>query len=112
MEKLFQKISITFLTKVCTILKKLKVYILILIQFRFGILENEIKLLEERGYSTREMRSKLQRSFAFPFFLLSMVLLSGVLRLGIRFKENNWTYIFIAIITSVLIFTLMIFQQH
>ena len=70
----------------------------------FWSLNNEIQLLEERGYSTREMRSKLQRSLAFPFFLLGMILLSGVFTLGIEFKENNWTYVFIAIMTSVLIY--------
>ena len=70
----------------------------------FWSIENEIKLLEERGYSTKEMEAKLQRSFAYPFFLLSMVLLSAVFTLGIDFKENNWTYVFIAIISSVLIY--------
>jgi lipopolysaccharide export system permease protein len=70
----------------------------------FWSLGSEIKLLEERGYSTREMESKLQRSLAFPFFLLSMLLLSAVFTLGIEFKENNWTYVFIAIITSVVIY--------
>ena len=67
-------------------------------------MEKEIKLLENRGYSTREMETKLQRSLAFPLFLLSMVLLSGVFTLGKQSKENNWAYVFIAIITSVLIF--------
>ena len=70
----------------------------------FWNLNNEIKLLEERGYSTKPMRSKLQQSLAFPFFLLSMILLSGVFTLGMHFKENNWTFTFIAIITSILIF--------
>ena len=70
----------------------------------FWSLENEIKLLKDRGYSTREMRAKFQRSLAFPFFLLSMVLLSGVFTLGMSFKQNNWTYVFITIITSVLIY--------
>ena len=70
----------------------------------FWEIGDEIKLLEERGYSTKEMEAKLQRSFAFPFFLLSMVLLSSVFTLGIRFKENNSTYVFIAIIASVLIY--------
>ena len=70
----------------------------------FWNLKNEIRLLEDRGYSTREMQAKFQRSLAFPFFLLSMVLLSGVFTLGMTFKENNWSYVFIAIITSVLIF--------
>lgn len=70
----------------------------------FWSIDNEIKLLEERGYSTKEMESKLQRSYAFPFFLLSMVLLSSVFTLGARFKENNWTYVFTGIIASVLIY--------
>ena len=70
----------------------------------FWNLNNEIKLLEDRGYSTKSMRSKLQQSLAFPFFLLSMILLSGVFTLGMHFKENNVTYIFIAIITSIIIF--------
>ncbi len=70
----------------------------------FWSIDNEIKLLEARGYSTKEMEAKLQRSYAFPFYLLSMVLLGGVFTLGVRFKENNWTYVFIAIIASVLIY--------
>ena len=72
----------------------------------FWNLNNEIRLLEERGYSTKGMRSKLHRALAFPFFLLSMLLLSGVFTLGIQFKENNWTYVFLSIITSALIFYL------
>ncbi len=70
----------------------------------FWDIDNEIKLLEERGYSTKEMETKLHRSYAFPFFLLSMILLSSIFTLGTKFKENNWTYVFIAIITSVLIY--------
>ena len=70
----------------------------------FWNLEKEIKLLEDRGYSTREMRTRLHRSWSFPFFLLSMLLLSGVFTLGMSFEENNWTYIFLAIISSVIIF--------
>ena len=70
----------------------------------FWNLSNEIKLLTDRGYSTKPMRSKLHQSLAFPFFLLSMILLSGVFTLGMHFKGNNWTYTFIAIITSIIIF--------
>ena len=50
------------------------------------------------------MEAKLQRSFAFPFFLLSMIMLSGVFTLGMPFKDSNWSYAFIAIFTSALIF--------
>ena len=70
----------------------------------FWNIENEIKLLEERGYSTKQMETKLHRSLAFPFFLLAMVLLSGVFTLGMKFKESNFTYSFIAIITCILIY--------
>ena len=61
-------------------------------------------MLEKRGYSTRDMRAKFHRALAFPFFLLSMVLLSGVFTLGTRVKESNIKYVFIAILASVLIF--------
>jgi lipopolysaccharide export system permease protein len=70
----------------------------------FWRLSEQIKLLEDRGYSTKEMEAKQQRSFAFPLFLLSMVLLSGVFTLSTNLKQDKWTNIFIAIISSVLIF--------
>ena len=70
----------------------------------FWNLEDEIKLLESRGYSSTDVRAKLQRSLAFPFFLLSMILLSGVFTLGTSANESNWKYIFLSIISSVLIF--------
>ena len=76
----------------------------------FWKLKDEIKILEDRGYSTKEMRGKLQRSFTFPFFLLSMLLLSGVFTLGMQFKETRWTYLFISISVSVLIFYFMEFS--
>jgi len=85
-------------------IKKIKSLYSNLDTISFWNLENEIKLLEDRGYSSREMRAKKQKAFAFPFFLLGMILLSGVFTLGIRFRENNWTYVFVAIISSVLIF--------
>ena len=85
-------------------IKKIKSLYSNLDTISFWNIENEIKLLENRGYSTKEMRTKLQRSFAFPFFLLSMVLLGGVFTLGLRFRENNWTYVFIAIFASVIIY--------
>ena len=70
----------------------------------FWKIGNEIKLLEQRGYSTKEMKTKLQKSLSFPFFLLAMVLLSGVFTLGMTFAENNFTYVIIAIISCVLIY--------
>ena len=70
----------------------------------FWNLENEIKLYEERGYSTKDMEIKLHRSFAFPFFLLSMLLLSSFFTLGTRFNENNWTYLLLAMIACIIIY--------
>ena len=70
----------------------------------FWDIKNEIKLLEERGYSTKQMETKLQKSLSFPFFLLAMVLLSGVFTLGTELRENNTSYIFITIIICVLVY--------
>ena len=85
-------------------IKKIKSLYSNLDTISFWSLKNEIQLLQDRGYSPREVKAKFQRSLAFPFFLLSMVLLSGVFTLGMGLKDNNWNYIFIAIITSVIIF--------
>ena len=85
-------------------IKKIKSLYSNLDTISFWDLENEINLLKQRGYSTREMQVKLHKSLAFPFFLLSMLLLSSVFTIGSRFKESNWSYVFLAIISSVLIF--------
>ena len=85
-------------------IKKLKSLYSNLDTISFWNIGNEIRLLENRGYSTNEMRAKLHRSLSFPLFLLSMVLLSGVFTLGIYGKDNTWRYIFTAIFSSVLIF--------
>ena len=51
----------------------------------FWSIANEIKLLEERGYSTREMESKLHKILCFSFFSIKLwCLLSGVFTLGIK----------------------------
>ena len=85
-------------------IKKIKSLYSNLDTISFWNIEDEIKLLEQRGYSTREMQTRWHRSFAFPFFLLSMLLLSAFFSLGTRFSENNWSYVFITIISSILIF--------
>jgi lipopolysaccharide export system permease protein len=85
-------------------IKKIKSLYSNLDTISFWNLSHEIDLLKQRGYSTREMQVKLHKSLAFPFFLLSMVLLSSVFTVGVRVKEDNWSYVFLAIISSVLIF--------
>ena len=85
-------------------IKKIKSLYSNLDTISFWELDDEIMLLKQRGYSTREMQVKLHKSLAFPFFLLSMVLLSSVFTLGARYSESNWTYVFLTIISSVVIF--------
>tara|TARA_Y100001970_G_C13703568_1_gene588390 strand:- start:239 stop:631 length:393 start_codon:yes stop_codon:yes gene_type:complete len=85
-------------------IKKIKSLYSNLDTISFWHIDDEIKLLEQRGYSTKEMEAKLHRSFSFPFFLLSMLLLSAFFTLGTRFSEKNWSYIFLTVIASVLIF--------
>ena len=70
----------------------------------FWKLKKQIKLLADRGYSTKEMRGKLQKAISFPLFLVAMVLLAAVFTLGKTYKKNNWSYIFISIFACVLIY--------
>jgi len=70
----------------------------------FWNLVDEIKILKERGYSTKEMQVKLHKALAFPLFLLSMLLLSSVFTLGNKYNDNNYSYAFLTIISSILIF--------
>tara|TARA_Y100001970_G_C14151379_1_gene812885 strand:- start:361 stop:1452 length:1092 start_codon:yes stop_codon:yes gene_type:complete len=85
-------------------IKKIKSLYANLDTISFWHIDEEIQLLEERGYSTKEMEAKLQRAWAFPFFLLSMLLLSSFFTLGTRYRENKWSYVFITIMLSVLVF--------
>ena len=85
-------------------LKKIKSLYSNLDTVSFWKIRNEIKILEERGYSTKQMETKLHRSLSFPFFLLSMVFLSGLFTLGISFRENNLKVIFMTIMTCILIY--------
>ena len=70
----------------------------------FWSLKNLIKVYELRGYSTKEVETKFQRSIAFPFFLLSMVLLAGTCMLGARFRGRYIGYILFSIITSIIVY--------
>ena len=70
----------------------------------FWNLNNLMSIYEHRGYSTKELEIKLQRSIAFPFFLLSMVLLAGTCMLGARFRGKYIGYILFSIITSIVVY--------
>ena len=65
---------------------------------------NKIKNNYERiGYSTRDIISQIHKAIAFPFFLMSMVILSGIIALNIKFKGGYIYYIILAIMLSVII---------
>ncbi len=85
-------------------LKKIKSLYKNLNTISFWNIKDEIKRLEERGYSTKQMETKLHKSLAFPFFLLGMVLLSGVFTLGMPQKESGIFYVFVTILTCVLVY--------
>ena len=87
-------------------LEKIKTLYSNLETISFWKINSEIKLLAERGYSTKQMETKLQKSLSFPLFLLAMLLLSGVFTLGLNYKENNYFIYFITIITCVLVYFL------
>ena len=85
-------------------LKKIKSLYKNLNTISFWNIKDEIKSLKEKGYSTKQMETKLHKSIAFPFFLLGMVLLSGVFTLGMPQKESGIFYVFVTILTCVLIY--------
>ena len=70
----------------------------------FWKIPDQIELLKERGYSTKEMQGKFQKTISFPFFLVSMVLLAGVFTLGTKYKGSNWNYVLISIIACIVIY--------
>jgi len=63
------------------------------------------------GYSTKEVDSEMQRSLSYPFFLMSMTLLAGVIVMNVKFRGNYLIYIFISIVLSVIIFYLNDFSK-
>jgi len=70
----------------------------------FWEIKNQIQILKDRGYSTKEMEGKFQKAISFPFFLMSMVLLAGVFTLGNTYRKSNWSYFFISILACVAIY--------
>ena len=58
---------------------------------------------ENIGYSTRDIKSEYHKSLAFPFFLMSMVLLAGIVVLNVKFKGGYLNYIVLSILLSVII---------
>ena len=70
----------------------------------FWKLKSLIKVYNERGYSIKEIESKIHKSLAFPFYLLSMVLLAAVFIFKINFRSKYSGYIILSIISCIAIY--------
>ena len=70
----------------------------------FWKIKDVIKLYKKRGYSTAEYEGLLQKSLAFPFFLLSMVFLAAVGIFSTGYKGNFFYYITFSVFSCVFVY--------
>ena len=70
----------------------------------FYRLMTESKELVARGYSSKLLKEKKHFYLSLPFFLVLMVLLSGIFTLNSNERRQNTYYVFLSIITCVVIF--------
>lgn len=69
-------------------------------------INKELKKIRERGYFGQEIIVILNKYLSLPFFLFAMTSLSTVFTLKINIKFSNFSYIFICIVTGILIYFL------
>ena len=62
------------------------------------------KELHEKGYPKHTLNEQINKFISLPFFLLLMVVLASIFTIGSNNKNQNIYYIFISIITCVLIY--------
>ena len=62
------------------------------------------EILVSRGYSRQSLKEKLHTLISLPIFLFLMVLLASIFTMGSNSKFQNIYYIFISIITCVLVY--------
>ncbi len=74
-------------------------------------LKNLKKNYETIGYSTKDIDIQFQKEISYPFFLMSMTLLAGVVIMFIPFKGGYLIHSTISIILSVIIFYLNDFSK-
>jgi len=70
----------------------------------FYKLMTESKQLAARGYNSKLLKEKKHFYLSLPFFLVLMVWLSGIFTLNSNERRQNTYYIFLSIITCVVIF--------
>lgn len=74
-------------------------------------LKNLKKNYEIIGYSTKEIDIRFQKEISYPFFLMSMTLLAGVVIMFIPFKGGYLNHATVSVILSVIIFYLNDFSK-
>ena len=70
----------------------------------FFELINDYSLLNEKGYSKKILNEKINKFFALPAFLFLMVILASIFTIGSMNTKNNFYYVIISILTSVVIY--------
>jgi len=69
-------------------------------------INKEMLILEDRGYSTIDLRIRYQKLISFPIYLLAMSILSGLMIINLRKTSNYLKYGSYGVIISVLIYFL------
>ena len=70
----------------------------------FVQLINEYDLLLDRGYNKEVLNEQINIFFALPVFLFLMVILASIFTMGNINKSQNFYYVFVSIITCVIIY--------
>ena len=69
-------------------------------------ISKEMSILEDKGYSTTDLRIRYQKLIAFPIYLLAMSVLSGLMIINLEKTSNYLKYGSYGVIISVMIYFL------
>jgi lipopolysaccharide export system permease protein len=69
-------------------------------------INKEMSILEDKGYSTTDLRIRYQKLISFPIYLLAMSILSGLMIINLRKTSNYLKYGSYGVIISVIIYFL------
>ena len=69
-------------------------------------INKEMSILEDKGYSTIDLRIRYQKLISFPIYLLAMSILSGLMIINLRKTSNYLKYGSYGVIISVIIYFL------
>ena len=69
-------------------------------------INKEILILEDKGYSTTDLRIRYQKLISFPIYLLAMSILSGLMIINLGKTSNYLKYVSYGVIISIVIYFL------